>query len=88
MTIVLFVLLFHLVLPGVQVDPAKPIIEQAEALYKKAGKARRAGEVTGPLMEAARQEASYMGDLLVSIEQLGEDGPDLAALRGIQVRGL
>jgi predicted ribosome quality control (RQC) complex YloA/Tae2 family protein len=41
-------------------DPTKTPMEQAEALYKRARKLRRAVDAVQPLLEAAEQEAEYL----------------------------
>lgn len=66
----------------VALDPRKTGVQNAEALYKRAGKQKRAVNKVVPLLEAARIEAAYLAEVEVALDQL--EGTDLGALRGIR----
>ena len=59
----------------------------AEALYRKARKLRRAVQAVQPLLDAAREETLYLGEIeqsLVGLRQYREEA-DLKALYDVQV---
>ena len=41
-------------------DPTKPALEQAQGLYRRSQKMRRAADALGPLMEETQQEIEYL----------------------------
>lgn len=44
----------------IALDPLKTPMEQAEGLFKRARKLRRAVDAVAPLLQAAQQEAEYL----------------------------
>mmetsp|Transcript_13410 Transcript_13410/g.40547 ORF Transcript_13410/g.40547 Transcript_13410/m.40547 type:complete len:763 (-) Transcript_13410:349-2637(-) len=66
----------------IPLDPTKTGVQNAEALYKRAGKQRRAIEKVQPLLEAALAEEEYLEEVKLTLEQLGADEMD--ALRDIR----
>ncbi|KAI8474844.1 MAG: fibronectin-binding protein A N-terminus-domain-containing protein [Monoraphidium minutum] len=73
----------------VPLDPRLGAVEQAEAMYKRARKLRRAVGAVGPLLEAARSEAEYLEQVESEVAQLADyEAPeDLAALREAASKG-
>lgn len=60
-------------------------IKTAEALFAKARKQRRAVDHIGPLLQAAREDISYLADIEAQLNMLDpSQADDLQALRGIQ----
>lgn len=66
----------------VGLNPTKTAVQNAEALYKRAGKQRRAIDKVVPLHEAACKEDAYLAEVEVALDQLEDN--DLGALRGIR----
>lgn len=71
---------------SIQLDPTKSAVEQAEALYRRARKLRRAVDAVTPLLEAAEREVEYLEQVESEVAQLSSygDPADLAALREVQ----
>ncbi|KAF6261230.1 fibronectin-binding protein A N-terminus-domain-containing protein [Scenedesmus sp. NREL 46B-D3] len=67
-------------------DPTKSPMEQAEALYRRARKLRRAVDAVQPLLEAATREAEYLETVELELAQMPPGGTEqqLAALREVQ----
>ncbi|EFJ52975.1 hypothetical protein VOLCADRAFT_78603 [Volvox carteri f. nagariensis] len=61
-----------------QLDPTKPPVATAEALYRKARKLRRAIDAVQPLLEEARSEVAYLEDV--------EPPPDAALAQKMETR--
>uniref|UniRef100_A0A383VBP0 NFACT RNA-binding domain-containing protein n=1 Tax=Tetradesmus obliquus TaxID=3088 RepID=A0A383VBP0_TETOB len=70
----------------ITLDPLKTPMEQAEGLFKRARKLRRAVDAVAPLLEAARQEAEYLETVELELAQMPPGGSEqqLAALREVQ----
>lgn len=73
--------------PGTMVtiplDPLKPAVATAEALYAKARKQRRAVDHVIPLLQAAHSELEYLQEAELMLDQLSGTG-DKAALREME----
>ncbi|GBF97380.1 hypothetical protein Rsub_11027 [Raphidocelis subcapitata] len=71
---------------SIPLDPAKTAVEQAEALYKRARKLRRAVDAVTPLLEAADAEVEYLEQVESEVAQLAvySEPDDLAALREVR----
>ncbi|WIA33408.1 hypothetical protein OEZ86_006542 [Tetradesmus obliquus] len=70
----------------IALDPLKTPMEQAEGLFKRARKLRRAVDAVAPLLEAAQQEAEYLETVELELAQMPPGGSEqqLAALREVQ----
>jgi len=66
----------------IALDPQQSIIQNAQALYKKYQKQKRAKEAIAPLLEAVNQEIHYLHQVSISADHL-EPG-DLKSLQEIQ----
>eukprot|EP00775_Hariotina_reticulata_P013451 gene13451-13577_t len=69
-----------------QLDPTKTPMAQAEGLYKRARKLRRAVDAIQPLMEAVQQDLDYLETVELELTQMPPGGfeQELAALREVQ----
>ncbi|GIL89674.1 hypothetical protein Vretimale_16652 [Volvox reticuliferus] len=70
-----------------ELDPTKPPVATAEALYRKARKLRRAVDAVQPLLDEARAEVAYLEDVEVGLAGLKRwtgDAADAVALREVQ----
>ncbi|GFR44448.1 hypothetical protein Agub_g5659, partial [Astrephomene gubernaculifera] len=70
-----------------QLDPTKPPVATAEALYRKARKLKRAVDAVQPLLEEAQGEVSYLEEIevgLAGLKRWSGDAADMTALREIQ----
>jgi predicted ribosome quality control (RQC) complex YloA/Tae2 family protein len=65
-------------------DPAKDMVGNAQSLYKKHRKAKRANQSLAPLVTQARQEVAYLEQVTSTVELL-DDVDDLEALIGVEV---
>ncbi len=64
-------------------DPAKDMVGNAQSLYKKHRKAKRANQSLAPLLAQARQEVDYLEQVTSTVELL-EAVDDLEALSGVE----
>eukprot|EP00879_Flechtneria_rotunda_P017853 GHRR01018713.1.p1 GENE.GHRR01018713.1~~GHRR01018713.1.p1 ORF type:complete len:705 (+),score=256.20 GHRR01018713.1:640-2754(+) len=69
-----------------QLDPPKSPMEQAEVLYRKARKLRRAVAAVKPLLAAAQQELEYLETAELELAQMPAAGTeqDLMAIKEVQ----
>jgi len=70
----------------IPLDPEKSAVQNAQALYKKHQKLKRAQDAIRPLLDAALAEVSYLEQVEVALAQLqdGEDPADLSTLQDIR----
>ena len=72
----------------IPLDPGASAQEQAEELYKKAGKLGRTAGNVEPLLQQVAEDWEYLLEVQSQVQMLqSEDRGDLQALREIQVRG-
>ena len=70
----------------VALDPDKTIVQNAQQLYQRHRKRKRARQAVEPLLAAARQELAYLERVGTTLAQLSCDGPerDLTVLAEIR----
>eukprot|EP00192_Tetraselmis_astigmatica_P007087 CAMPEP_0117698122 /NCGR_PEP_ID=MMETSP0804-20121206/29597_1 /TAXON_ID=1074897 /ORGANISM="Tetraselmis astigmatica, Strain CCMP880" /LENGTH=703 /DNA_ID=CAMNT_0005512425 /DNA_START=58 /DNA_END=2170 /DNA_ORIENTATION=+ len=55
----------------IPLDPQKSAVQVAESFYKKGGKMRRSVEQVAPLLKQSTEEISYLQEVELSVNQLG-----------------